>query len=57
MELSPAGGGMAECRCPPGTAQDAKSTKCYKLFEQGPCDNGEYFAPIPDKLFMKKSIV
>lgn len=57
MELSPAGGGMAECRCPPGTAQDAKSNRCFKLFEQGPCDVGEYFAPIPDKLFMKKNIV
>lgn len=36
----------AECRCPPGTAQHHDTTSCYKLYEQGPCDIGQYFAPI-----------
>lgn len=48
MELSPAGGGMAECRCPPGTAQSPKTSMCHTLFNKGPCDFGEYFSPIPD---------
>lgn len=58
MELTPATGGggsartsnnaliAAECRCPPGTAQYHDSTSCYKLYEQGPCDIGQYFAPV-----------
>lgn len=58
MELTPASGGggnartsnnaiiAAECRCPPGTAQYHDSTSCYKLYEQGPCDIGQYFAPV-----------
>lgn len=53
MELTPAGnnaysvnGMTAECRCPPGTAQDNESTQCFKLFEQGPCELGQYFAPV-----------
>lgn len=57
MELTPAAGGgnartshnaliAAECRCPPGTAQYHDSTSCYKLYEQGPCDIGQYFAPV-----------
>lgn len=48
MELSPAGGGMAECRCPPGTAQSAKTTRCHTIFERGPCDEGEYFGPLQE---------
>lgn len=57
MELTPHGNSAktsdlsAECRCPPGTAQllDSLSTSpCYKLFDQGPCDLGQYFAPIQD---------
>lgn len=53
MELTPSTGvsrssnGLsAECRCPPGTAQHQESTSCYKLYEQGPCDIGQYFAPV-----------
>lgn len=52
MELTPATirtartGVSAECRCPPGTAQYHESTSCYKLYEQGPCDVGQFFAPI-----------
>lgn len=55
MELTPASGSTrtsnngligAECRCPPGTAQHHDSTTCYKLNERGPCDIGQYFAPI-----------
>lgn len=57
MELTPHGNSAknsissAECRCPPGTAQlvDSSSTSpCYKLFDQGPCELGEFFAPIAD---------
>lgn len=55
MELTPAAntvrlstGMTAECRCPTGTAQLQESTHCYKLFEQGPCDNGQYFAPVAE---------
>lgn len=55
MELTPAAnsvrlstGMAAECRCPTGTAQYQESTHCYKLFEQGPCDNGQYFSPVAE---------
>uniref|UniRef100_A0A182FTP4 DUF4789 domain-containing protein n=1 Tax=Anopheles albimanus TaxID=7167 RepID=A0A182FTP4_ANOAL len=54
MELSPVGAGStglgstAECRCPPGTAQSPLTKKCHKLFERGPCEFGQYFAPIAD---------
>lgn len=54
MELTPAGNSMttsgsaAECRCPPGTAQSPETSRCHKLFEQGPCDVGQYFAPVAD---------
>lgn len=53
MELTPgmrnsrsSNGMIAECRCPPGTAQSFDSTTCYKLYEQGPCDIGQFFAPV-----------
>lgn len=52
MELTPTGssfkeGGMAAvCRCPPGTALSSDTGHCYKLFEQGPCEVGQYFAPV-----------
>lgn len=52
MELTPVGNGIsesgtaAECRCPPGTAQVSDAARCYKLFEQGPCEVGQYFAPV-----------
>lgn len=57
MELSPIGSSStatkmgtssAECRCPPGTAQHEKTSKCHTLFERGPCTNGQYFSPIID---------
>lgn len=46
MELTPGKGGIAECQCPPGTAQSPRDAVCYKLFTKGPCDANEYFAPI-----------
>lgn len=54
MELTPGSGSgsrsslgaIAECRCPPGTAQNHDTTTCFKLYEQGPCDIGQYFAPV-----------
>ncbi|XP_058833558.1 uncharacterized protein LOC131691288 [Topomyia yanbarensis] len=54
MELSPVGvgstsmGSSAECRCPPGTAQHPLTRRCHRLFERGPCDFGQYFAPFAD---------
>ncbi|KAM3968324.1 uncharacterized protein ACR2FA_007875 [Aphomia sociella] len=51
QELSPARWGgrtVAECKCPPGTAQLPHSTTCHKLFERGPCRSGEYFAPVEE---------
>lgn len=58
MELSPIGTSStmkmifgapsAECRCPPGTALSEEKNRCYTLFERGPCDNGQYFAPMID---------
>lgn len=52
MELTPSGNGRtlmsAECRCPPGTAQHRDSTYCHKLYDRGPCDIAQYFAPMHD---------
>ncbi|XP_047519813.1 uncharacterized protein LOC125059432 [Pieris napi] len=51
QELSPGRRGamtVAECKCPPGTAQLPHSTTCHKLFERGPCRTGEYFAPVEE---------
>ncbi|XP_061706199.1 uncharacterized protein LOC133517071 [Cydia pomonella] len=51
QELSPGRWGgrtIAECKCPPGTAQLPLSTTCYRLFERGPCRPGEYFAPVEE---------
>jgi hypothetical protein len=39
---------LAECRCPPGTAQSARDAKCHVLFTKGPCPRGYYFNPVPD---------
>ncbi|XP_046807570.1 uncharacterized protein LOC111685867 isoform X1 [Lucilia cuprina] len=39
---------LAECRCPPGTVLSAKNNKCYKIFERGPCNKGQYFSPIAE---------
>lgn len=54
MELTPSKtrrSTAAECRCPPGTAQQHDSTYCHKLFEQGPCNIGQYFAPVKESWF------
>ncbi|XP_034949164.1 uncharacterized protein [Chelonus insularis] len=51
MELGPAakgGGTIAECRCPPGTAQSRKDSLCYPIFTKASCPSGQYFAPISD---------
>ncbi|XP_060532578.1 uncharacterized protein LOC132705743 isoform X2 [Cylas formicarius] len=49
MELSPlptkSGKLLAECRCPPKTAQTRDGDECYQLFTRGPCQEGYYFAP------------
>lgn len=56
MELTPGSGSsrsmissIAECRCPPGTAQHNELNTCYRLYEQGPCDIGQYFAPLNEQ--------
>ncbi|KAK4886078.1 hypothetical protein RN001_002349 [Aquatica leii] len=36
---------MAECKCPPKTAEYPDDNRCYKLFTNGPCGKGQYFAP------------
>lgn len=50
MELSPVQDSsdrmIAECRCPPRTAQNSTENSCYPIFKQGPCNRGEYFAPV-----------
>lgn len=51
MELGPSakgGGVVAECRCPPGTAQLSEDSLCYQIFSQASCPKGQYFAPISD---------
>lgn len=57
MELTPTGsstksnGMAAVCRCPPNTAlpvQPSNLTQCFELFEQGPCEVGQYFAPVAE---------
>ncbi|CAH0717424.1 unnamed protein product, partial [Brenthis ino] len=56
QELSPGrlgGRTVAECKCPPGSAQLPHTTTCYKLFERGPCRNGEYFAPVEESFNMR----
>ncbi|XP_046666163.1 platelet endothelial aggregation receptor 1-like [Homalodisca vitripennis] len=45
MELTPGANRTAECRCPPGSAQLAPDSLCYKLYTTEPCQLGEYFAP------------
>ncbi|XP_014612082.1 PREDICTED: uncharacterized protein LOC106791159 [Polistes canadensis] len=51
MELGPAAGGagtIAECRCPPGTAQSPRDALCYPIFTRSSCPRGQYFAPVPE---------
>ncbi|XP_044730148.1 uncharacterized protein LOC123293402 [Chrysoperla carnea] len=57
MELTPSlSENVAECKCPPGTAQlldeptnqdndNSTISKCYNLFEKGPCKNNQFFSP------------
>lgn len=46
MELGPGPDkGTPECNCPPGTAQSARDSRCYALYEKELCDDGEFFAP------------
>ncbi|OWR44361.1 hypothetical protein KGM_202658 [Danaus plexippus plexippus] len=56
QELSPGrlgGRTVAECKCPPGTAQLPHTHTCHKLFERGPCKHGEYFAPVEESFNMR----
>ncbi|XP_015594948.1 uncharacterized protein LOC107267565 isoform X2 [Cephus cinctus] len=50
MELGPAAGGgtVAECRCPPGTAQSPRDALCHSIFTRASCEKGQYFAPVPE---------
>lgn len=51
MELGPAAGGggtIAECRCPPGTAQSPRDALCHPIFTRASCSKGQFFAPVPD---------
>uniref|UniRef100_A0A8D9AI90 DUF4789 domain-containing protein n=1 Tax=Cacopsylla melanoneura TaxID=428564 RepID=A0A8D9AI90_9HEMI len=51
MELSPGPDkGTPECNCPPGEAQHSIDSLCYPIFQQGPCEPNQYFAPEPDRL-------
>nr|XP_026491229.1 uncharacterized protein LOC113397208 [Vanessa tameamea]XP_026491230.1 uncharacterized protein LOC113397208 [Vanessa tameamea]XP_026491231.1 uncharacterized protein LOC113397208 [Vanessa tameamea]XP_026491232.1 uncharacterized protein LOC113397208 [Vanessa tameamea]XP_026491233.1 uncharacterized protein LOC113397208 [Vanessa tameamea]XP_026491234.1 uncharacterized protein LOC113397208 [Vanessa tameamea] len=56
QELSPGrlgGRTVAECKCPPGTAQLPHTKTCHKLFQRGPCRHGEYFAPVEESFNMR----
>lgn len=48
MELTPGANMTAECRCPPGSAQNPQDSLCHRLYSLGPCKQGEYFAPMND---------
>lgn len=51
MELGPAagsGGTIAECRCPPGTAQSPRDAVCHPIFTRASCSKGQFFAPVSD---------
>lgn len=51
MELSPAAGGggtIAECRCPPGTAQSPRDALCHKIYTRASCPKGQFFTPVPE---------
>ncbi|XP_015111656.1 uncharacterized protein LOC107037550 [Diachasma alloeum] len=59
MELGPSaksGGVIAECRCPPGTAQSARDALCHPIFTRASCPRGQYFAPVPESLNAPGSI-
>lgn len=58
MELAPILNGVTghgDCKCPPGTAQLNITSPCYKIFDRGPCDHGEYFNPLPDVKGVKRN--
>ncbi|XP_053995962.1 uncharacterized protein LOC128885747 isoform X1 [Hylaeus anthracinus] len=51
MELGPAAGGggtIAECRCPPGTAQSPRDALCHSIYTRASCPKGQLFAPVPE---------
>ncbi|XP_075234981.1 uncharacterized protein LOC142332422 [Lycorma delicatula] len=48
MELTPGLDRIAECRCPPSTAQSPRDALCHSLYQKGPCGDNEYFAPVPE---------
>ncbi|XP_033216033.1 uncharacterized protein LOC117172337 isoform X2 [Belonocnema kinseyi] len=51
MELGPSAEGegtVAECRCPPGTAQSARDALCHPIFTRASCPRGQFFAPVPE---------
>ncbi|XP_011297071.1 uncharacterized protein [Fopius arisanus] len=53
MELAPSAKGdgvIAECRCPPGTAQSPRDALCHPIFTRASCPKGQYFAPVPEPL-------
>lgn len=58
MELSPILNGVTgrgECKCPPGTAQLNITSMCYKIFDRGPCDQGQFMSPLPTVRSVKSS--
>ncbi|XP_017893028.1 uncharacterized protein LOC108632765 [Ceratina calcarata] len=51
MELGPAAGGggtVAECRCPPGTAQSPRDALCHRIYTRASCSKGQFFAPVSE---------
>ncbi|XP_076387618.1 uncharacterized protein LOC100876616 [Megachile rotundata] len=51
MELGPAAGGggiVAECRCPPGTAQSPRDALCHPIYTRASCPKGQFFEPVPE---------
>ncbi|KAK6626010.1 hypothetical protein RUM43_006314 [Polyplax serrata] len=58
MELNPVQDSfnrtVAECRCPPRTAQNSGSNSCYPINTKGPCENGEYFAPVRQSINIRQ---
>lgn len=58
MELSPILNGVTghgECKCPPGSAQLNTTSTCYKIFDRGPCGQGEYLNPLAQETGVKSS--
>lgn len=58
MELSPTLNGLTghgECACPPGSAQLNTTAACYKIFDRGPCAEGQYLSPLPQKVGVKSN--